>query len=489
MARARLARVVKGIGRLGVGRRSGWLSARGRFGWARADRPRFGWARVGRRFGWQSVVAGSALALAAAIAGTAAAPAQAAQAAQAAPGGIGMATGAGGATGKAATSGATGKAATGKAATGKAATAGSGATRKTATSGACDTAAGPFTVSGTQVLDASKHPFISYGLTVPGLQSPSWAGDVAQDLQSIAATATDWCANTVRLQLNQDDLLGPDGTSFNRSYMAAIESEVSMAESYKLVVVLNDETNLATLAEQAVQRGPTPETETFWKDLTKVYGNDPQVIFDLFNEPRMYSSGMPAAQEWQLWLDGGTFDGTHYLGMAQLAAYVRTTLGAKNLFWIEGPDYSASFAGMVQQNAVLHVSGVVYAVHHPAGAVDTSSWDDDFGYLITSNVAPVVEGEWTNYEPSPTTDLAGEPSSCWPNAPTAVPAFLKYLALYGIGLNAYTLQPGFMIKSYANLAEPTTINAQTWSCQSGTESTAGQGAGADVMAWFQQQNA
>ena len=37
------------------------------------------------------------------------------------------------------------------------------------------------------------------------------------------------------------------------------------------------------------QKGPTPATETFWKDLASVSGHDPQVIFDLFNEPRTSS--------------------------------------------------------------------------------------------------------------------------------------------------------------------------------------------------------
>jgi hypothetical protein len=421
-------------------------------------------ARVGKRFGWRGVAADAALLLTAGMAGVAGVAA--APAAVAAPTGVGTATG--GVSGGGAVTGQT-----------------------AATSGApaCGKAVGPFSVSGTQVLGAGGKPFISYGLTVPGLQSPDWASSVSLDQAKIEATATAWCANTVRLQLNQDDLLGPDGTSFNPAYMSAIESEVALAESYHLVVVLNDETNLATLAEQAVQRGPTPETETFWKDLAALYGNDPQVIFDLFNEPRMYSPGMSLAQEWQLWLDGGTYDGVYYpFGMAALATYVRTTLGAKNLFWIEGPDLSASFAGMVQQDALLHVSGVVYAVHHPAGAADTGSWEDDFGYLITTHVAPVVEGEWTNYEPAPTTSPEPAPTSCWSNAPTSVPAFLKYLALYGIGLNAYQLQPGFLINSYSNLADPTTMNATSWSCQSDSESQPGQGAGSEVMSWFLQQN-
>jgi len=391
-------------------------------------------ARVGGGPGWRGVVAASVLALAATVAGA---------------GGSAAATGA----------------------------------------AVCGKAVGPFSVSGTQVLGAAGKPFISYGLTVSGLQSPGWAGYVSQDLQEITATAEDWCANTVRLQLNQNDLLGPTGTGFDHGYLRAIESEVSLAENHKLVVVLNDETNLATPAEQAVQMGPTPGTETFWQDLAKIYGNDPQVIFDLFNEPRMYYAGMPLAQEWQLWRNGGSFDGVAYsFGMAQLAAYVRDTLGAHNLFWIEGPRYSSTFAGMVQEQALLNVSNVVYAVHHPAGPADAASWDADFGYLVRTGVAPVVDGEWTNYEPQPTTSPTAPPSSCWPDAPASVPEFLQYLAANGIGLNAYTLEPGFMIQSYGNLAGPTTMDAKTWSCQSNSEPAPGQGAGAEVLAWLQQQN-
>jgi hypothetical protein len=422
--------------------------------------------RAGRGLGWRGLVAGSALALAAAAAGTAAAPpAQA---------GVGTAVGSGTAVGGGGGTGAGGG-------TGSAATRAAGA--------ACGKVSGPFRVSGTLVLDASQKPFISYGITVPGLQGPDWAGYTAMDLQKITVTATEWCANTVRLQLDQDDLLGPDGTSVNQAYLAAIEAEVSLAEHDHLAVVLNDETNLSPTPAQYMERGPTPATETFWKVLAKLYGNDPQVIFDLFNEPRMYSPGMSQAQEWHLWLDGGLFQGVYYsFGMAQLAGYVRTTLGARNLFWIEGPNFSASFAGMVQQHAVLHVSGVVYALHHPAGQPGPTAWNDDFGYLVTDRVAPVVDGEWTNYEPAPTTSATSQPTSCWSDAPSAVPEFLQWLAGNSIGLNAYQLQPGFLIRSYSNMAVPTTMNAKTWSCQSNQETDPGQGAGSEVLAWFQQQN-
>ncbi len=351
----------------------------------------------------------------------------------------------------------------------------------------CRTATGPFTVHGTQVLDRDGQPFFSYGITVPGLQGPNWASSGQLDQEKIAAAAQDWCANTVRLQLNQNNLLGSSGTGFDQAYLTAIRSEVSTAEHYRLVVVLNDNTEFTSPAVRNRQKGPTPATETFWKDLAGVYGRDPQVIFDLFNEPRISSGG--TSQAWQLWLNGGQFEGVSYpFGMAALANYVRNTLRAQNLFWIEGPGNSSSFAGMVSQHAQLKVSGVVYAVHHPAGPHDPASWDADFGYLITMGIAPVVDGEWTNYEPAPTPGPITPLSSCWPDAPTMVPQFLQYLTAHGIGLNVYQLQPGYLIKSYRNLADPSTINARTWSCVPTHEVQPGQGAGSLILAWFEQHN-
>ena len=352
----------------------------------------------------------------------------------------------------------------------------------------CGKAFGPFSVHGTQVLGQGGQAFVSYGITISGLQGLYWNDSLGPNLAMIAATADSWCANTVRLQLSQDNLLGPNGTSLNRAYLRAIESEVTMAEQDNLVVVLNDNTEFAPPATWKFQHGPTPATETFWRVLARLYGHDPQVIFDLFNEPRTYVPGMAQALEWRLWLHGGRIGGVSYFGMAELAEYVRNTLGARNLFWIQGPFYSYSLAGMVSNGAVLKVSGVVYAVHHPIGPPDRATWAADFGYLVTDGVAPVVVGEWTNYEPKPTPKPTWQRTSCWPDAPTTVPEFLQYLAAHGIGLSAYQLEPGFLVKSSGNLGDPTTIDARTWSCLSQAEPQPGQGAGSLVMAWFRQRN-
>ena len=353
----------------------------------------------------------------------------------------------------------------------------------------CGKAVGPFTVHGTKVLAKNGSVFISYGMTVSGLQEGNWTGLITADLAKIVATADDWCANTIRIQVNQDLLLGPNGTSFDPEYMAAIESEVSLAESYNLVVVLNDETNFSPPVVRHYQADPTQGTLVFWKDMTKLYGDDPQVIFDLYNEPRTSVPGMPDATLWRLWLNGGTFKHVDYaFGMAHLAAYVRYTAGARNLFWIEGPRYSLSFAGMVRYHALIHVSGVVYSIHHAQGQHDVPDWNAAFGYLVTDGIAPVVNGEFTNYEPLPNPDISLMPGYCWPNAPTAVPQYLQYLATLGIGISAYQLVPGWLIKSDKRLGSPTSMNPRTWSCEPDREPQPYQSAGALIMAYFEQYN-
>jgi hypothetical protein len=60
----------------------------------------------------------------------------------------------------------------------------------------------------------------------------------------------------------------PYGTT---AYMNAIKKEVALAEHDHLVVVINDQTETSNLSFQLAS---TPGTETFWKDIIKVYGSD-----------------------------------------------------------------------------------------------------------------------------------------------------------------------------------------------------------------------
>jgi hypothetical protein len=330
----------------------------------------------------------------------------------------------------------------------------------------CAHAVGPFKDSGTKVLQGNGSVFIPYGITVTGLAHQNYQDYTAADDTRIAATASDWCANTVRLQVAQDNLVGAKGTAYSAAFMSAIKAEVSLAESNGLVVVINAQTEDVSPYEP----GPTKATAVFWKDLIGVYGADPQVVFDLFNEPRINTGS--AAGTWHMWQQGGIYQGVTYLGEQTLVNDVRTD-GAPNLVWIEAP-YAGSNLDEVGSHPIRG-GPLMYDIHHPAGAHNSTVWWNDFGYLVKQGIAPVVVGEWTNY--------ASTKSECWSDAPQAVPNFLTYLQNHGIGMTAWELADGVLVESAA-LNDPTYIKTN-WSCTNGLN----EGAGHQIMSWYERQNA
>ncbi len=337
----------------------------------------------------------------------------------------------------------------------------------TASVAACGTAQGPFHDRGTKVVAASGSPYIPYGITVPGLAHADYQDFTSADDAQIQAAAQDWCANTVRLQVSQDTLVGARGTQDDKAFMAAIEAEVSLAESYHLVVVINAQTQ-----DVGHEPGPTHATHVFWNDIAAVYGRDPQVVFDLFNEPHVNAGSTTA--DWKEWQDGGTVNGTYYLGQQTLLNYVRAD-GASNLAWVEGP-FTATTLARVKSYPVTG-GPLMYDIHHPTGAHNSSVWWADFGYLVKNGIAPVVDGEWTNYS------QPGK-SECWSNAPTAVPTFVKYLSNHGIGMTAWKLVPGVLLES-SSFTDPTHIQTRTWNCNA---SGRNQGAGNQILHFFQSHN-
>jgi hypothetical protein len=340
-----------------------------------------------------------------------------------------------------------------------------------AAAGACHKARGPFHVSGTKVIGAHGRVFVPYGIAVPGLGNTKYRPFIPLDDAKIRATATAWCANTVRLQIGQASLVGTNGKRFSRSFLRAVEGEVRVAENNHLVVVLNAQTVGA-----GNQPAPTKATVLFWKHLSRIYRHDPEVIFDLFNQPRISTQGRCGnLADWRLWHSGGKFLGHAYVGMQTLVRDLRAG-GARNLIWVEGPCFANSLSGLGKH--LIKGKNVVYAFQHPHGVHSRGQWYADFGWVIFRHIAPVVDAEWTNY--------AAAKSECWPDAPKTVPAFLRYLARRGIGLIGYQLKRGLLIRT-TNLADPTRIytsGRRKWRCASGLD----EGIGTDLMGWFRRHN-
>lgn len=338
--------------------------------------------------------------------------------------------------------------------------------RAQAHAAACQHATGPFHTSGATVYDSAGQRYVPYGLNVTGLAHPLGPNTLSEDENIIHAAATYWCANTVRLQIGQDYTVDSGGHTIKHE-LSAIATEVHYAESLGLLVVLNCQTQTGP-QRQTQEFMPTQRTIAFWDSLSYRYKSDPNVIFDLFNEPSY-------APTWWHWRNGGVLNGVSYLGMQTVAARVRNHDHAHNLLWIEG----SHVGGSLQEAWQYRLSGVyplMYSEHRPAQPYDSTQWYNLFGYLAKHKLAPVVAGEEADYA------RTGASWACWYNAPQSYPAFLSYLGNHQIGGIFTKLIDGQLIES-SNVDDPTRFKSN-WSCTSGLD----QGAGQVIQDWMLQHN-
>lgn len=337
-------------------------------------------------------------------------------------------------------------------------------TRAGARAAACHHERGPFHVSGA-VVNGSTGRYIPYGINIVGLAHADYADEVAGDEAQIAASARYWCANTVRLQVGQANLVSTTGR-VNQTFLAAVTSEVRFAEARGLVVVLNLQWQLDP--EVLTESMPTQRSEAFWGSLAFHFGNDPNVVFDIYNQPEQH-----APCGWAFWHYGGICHGHRYIGMQALADFVRAR--ASNLFWVEGIG-AGSVLTQAWRYRIASDGPLEYSEHRPPAPHQSRTWDSEFGYIANRGDAPVVEGEWADYARS------NAPWACWNNAPVSAPRFLRYLQAHSFGLIMYKLVKGFLIET-TNLNDPTHFR-RNWSCTDGLD----QGVGNQAQHWFFQQN-
>jgi hypothetical protein len=328
----------------------------------------------------------------------------------------------------------------------------------------CHHERGPFHVS-RAVVNGSTGRYIPYGINVTGLAHTGYASLMAQDEADITAAADDWCANTVRFQVGQANLVSTTGR-VDQAFLGAVTTEVRFAEARGLVVALNLQWQLdgASLVESM----PTQRSKAFWGSLASHFGRDPNVVFDIYNEPEQH-----AACGWAFWHDGGVCHGVKYMGMQALADYVRAR--ASNLFWVEGIGAGATLSGAWRH----HITGdgpLAYSEHRPPAPHQPRTWDSEFGSIANSGHAPVLDGEWADYARS------NASWACWDDAPVSAPRFLSYLQAHRFGLIVTQLVKGQLIQS-ANLSDPTRFRTN-WSCTSGLD----QGVGHQAQQWFIRQN-
>jgi len=306
-------------------------------------------------------------------------------------------------------------------------------------------------VQGKEILDNHGKVFIPYGVLVVGLSVPNWRhnlGIAHLTRDQMVAARNLWYANTVSLLVASQDLFA--AYPYDKAYLAKIDQEVAWAneENMNLLLVLQYE-------DTTKQYLPTRDTAHFWDFMSRHYRQNPRVFFDVFNEP-LSPTGIDDAAAWMLWRGGGTVNNTTYVGMQQLVDSIRGN-HASNLLFVDGLATAEDIKGLPSH--LLSGSNIVYAVHPYFNATQHATpgqWDFWFGNAARVISSPVVVDEWSEYQSA--TNL-----ECFPQAPAVVPLFLNYIKERHMGLIAWALFPGLLIRGW-NYGNPTAFDQPVYLC-------------------------
>lgn len=323
-----------------------------------------------------------------------------------------------------------------------------------------------FKVEANRIIAPDGKTYIPEGISVyGGLEDTDYMENTANIDAQIKAAALYWHSNTVRLQVSESNLfLHPTkGSVYNKDFLNELVREVNLARRLNLAVVINDQTEFTNNTPL-----PTAMTLNFWHVMSDVFGSDPYVIFDLFNEPRLQNfntinrpgynnriarllfnnriesrflphrkrgNKLNLVRIWTTWKYGGLVNGVRYIGMQTLVNKIRAG-GDQNLIWVEGPFWGQS---LPKGKFLLSGNNLVYSYHHI-----NLNYAKDWKFIGTLALKhAVVDGEWAQYQ--------APWQECYKKAPFTTPKYLSYLKAHNVGLIAWSLQAGSLLKGNPNI--------------------------------------
>jgi aryl-phospho-beta-D-glucosidase BglC (GH1 family) len=260
---------------------------------------------------------------------------------------------------------------------------------------------------GAQIIDSNGQPHLFRGLDRPSLEW-SCSGDIVEtDYQTMAQV---WHANVVRVSLNQDCWIqDPNNNAYDSSYAAVVDEQVQWAKKYKMDIVLDLHWSdrgdysvgyncLNTANSNCQQDMADAHSVIFWQQVAAKYKSDPQVIFELYNEPRIGGSSPPASA-WDLWLNGGQSSGFTVHGMQELYTTVRNA-GANNLVIVGGLSWAFDLSGLTSH--ALTGTNIVYNTH-VYNQNPKSQWYAKFGNFAATY--PIIATEFGDHSGSCSTGV------------------------------------------------------------------------------------
>jgi Cellulase (glycosyl hydrolase family 5) len=315
-------------------------------------------------------------------------------------------------------------------------------------------------VQGNRIVDANGQPLILRGaqieevlnMTVPGPDGHT----AIQGFASIVHEMSLWHMNAVRLPTcNTIWQANPS------AYISRLQIAVTEANAAGLYVILDahdDHRCFPTYNANDVTHLPRLPLESYWQAVATAFKNNPNVIFDVYNEPALLTTNREAytTADWQLWLNGGQRNGESFIGMQALVNVIRAT-GAKQMLMVEGYSYAETFHNIGTN--LINDPDVVYEAHDYGLLKTATDLFADYGFMLPR--FPIFVGEWA---------LMGGGNSGQTNCTNIIPsqadhvvqAFLQYMAQNNISWTAFSFNSQHMIVDYTKFT-PTSFDFK-WTC-------------------------
>jgi len=248
-------------------------------------------------------------------------------------------------------------------------------------------------VSGTQIVDGAGAPVQLNGVNRSGTEYACAQGwgifDGPNDQASVSAIGS-WHVHVVRVPLNEDCWLAINGVKSSYSgtaYRQAIASYVGLLEQNGMDVILDlhwsaPGTQLATGQQKMPDADHSP---AFWRSMSKWFGSDEAVVFDLYNEPHDVT--------WRCWLRGCTVDGWKAVGMQKLVTVVRNA-GAQNILMAGGLGWAGDLTQWKAHmpSDPLHQLVASWHLYNFGSCTTEACWDANVAGV--GGAAPILLGEF-----------------------------------------------------------------------------------------------
>jgi len=240
---------------------------------------------------------------------------------------------------------------------------------------------GPYTVKGNKVYDKNNQVHTFLGVDRCSLEWCATGVNISlYDFQQQAS----WGSTVVRVPLDQDFWL-VGAKNYSAGYINTIQQAVSWAHQAGLDVILDlhwsDMGNLQNNPGQ--QRMADQNSLTFWSAVADLFKNDPNVLFEMYNEPNTI--------DWDVWLNGGdSGQGWTAVGMQQIYNTIRAT-GAQQICIAGGLNWAFDLSQVLQYP--IQGNNIMYNTHpYDYPGKQPENWDAAFGYL--TDTYPVIATEF-----------------------------------------------------------------------------------------------